>query len=774
MRNIWIIASALVGGLGGGTAESASQGSGQAIAVTASPVRYPDVAYDAQNNVFLAVTGNNVTQGHFISPSGTLLPGPFGSGRFNVTSTTDYQHAVRAHCAAGVCLLVWHQGSPVVPMARVISYSAGFVSQPIAIGPQGSAWEFGAGISFSTATNEFLVTWMGDYPAANNIYMARLNVAGQLLQTTPVTTGADYERQPSVAYNPASDEFIVAYAGTRYISGVETGYIRTQRVKNNALLGGATEIALGGATYIPVAEYNVARQSVAVAWVQGARTYAREIFADGSVGALATLSSTYGSYDALDLAYNPQTSSFLVVSHGSTAEDIAYEVSPTLVPSAPFTATSSGGSGNYNPQLASSTVEGKWLIGTSRDFAALWIQLVLGSGSTPPPPAALTVSSLTANKAFPLTLGESVTFTATATGGTPPYTYKFVTYNQATGWTVTQDYSSSNQLTYFPNAGTNAVQVWVRNAGSSASYDAYLSSGLFTVNASTPAITSFTANKTFPQPVNTLVTFTATVAGGISPQYQFWKYNSSTGWSLAQNYSGTNTFTYYPEAGTNAVQVWVRNTGSSNSYDTYASSGYFTITAAAPLVVTSLTANTNFPQPVNTQVTFTATATGGTSPLQYLFWTYNSNTGWQITQNWGSSNILTYFPAAGNNAVQVWVRNNGSSTTYDAYLSSGVFTITSLGAPTSVTLTAYDAFPVPLNTLVDFTASATGGTNVEYQFWTYNSTTGWTVTQAYGPLATFAYYPAAGTNAVQVWVRNGGATASWEAWGSSGYFTVTP
>lgn len=363
---------------------AATKGTGHNITVTAYPVRYPDVAYDAQNNVFLALTGNSVVQAQFVSSTGAMLPGPFGGGRFNLTTSTAYQHATRAECAAGVCLVVWHEGSPVTPMARVVSYTAGFVSQPVAIGPQKSAWEFGAGIAYSTAAGEFLVTWMGDYPAANNIYFARVNPAGQVLQTTALTTSTAYERQPSVAYNPSSQEFVIAYGGTRFVNGVETGYIRSQRVKDGATIGGPSELYLGGATYIPIAEYNPANQSVLISFVRGGRTYGRAVNVDGSLGALATLSTTYGSYDGLDVAFNPTASRFLVISHGSTAENVAYEVSAGLTPSSAYTATDSGGTGNYNPRIISSTAEAKWLVATSRSFKSLWVQFQQGTASAPP------------------------------------------------------------------------------------------------------------------------------------------------------------------------------------------------------------------------------------------------------------------------------------------------------------------------------------------------------------------------------------------------------
>ena len=40
---------------------------------TGGGVRYPDAAYDAVNNVFLAVTGKKKVQGRFLSASGALL-----------------------------------------------------------------------------------------------------------------------------------------------------------------------------------------------------------------------------------------------------------------------------------------------------------------------------------------------------------------------------------------------------------------------------------------------------------------------------------------------------------------------------------------------------------------------------------------------------------------------------------------------------------------------------------------------------------------------------
>lgn len=447
LRITLVAALALAGT--GFTAVAATRGTGVGIAVSSSPVRNPDVTYDAENGVFLAVTGNSVVQGQFVSPTGALLPGPFG-GRFSFTTSTDYQHTPRAYCAEGVCLLTWHQGSPVTPMARVVSYKTGFVSAPVVIGPAKSAWEFGIAIAYSTVSGEFMATWMGDFPASNNIYFARINKSGQVLQSTALTTGTGYERQPSVAYNPSVDEFVIAYAGTRYINGVETGFVRTQRMKNGSPIGGAVEIHLGGPTYIPIAEYNPGTQSVLVGWVRGGgKVYGREVRGNGTIGSVAIISTSHGTYDALDIKHNKLSSTFLLVTHGSGSEDVAVEFTEALSPSPAFEVTSSGGSGNYNPRLATSTTEPKWLVAVSRSFSSLWVQFAHGTAATPPCTVALSASG------------------ASAPGDGGAGSFSLTTSATPCNWSAA---SSAGWLSVSPGSGTaTATLNWTAQANASGS-----------------------------------------------------------------------------------------------------------------------------------------------------------------------------------------------------------------------------------------------------------------------------------------------------------------
>jgi hypothetical protein len=93
----------------------------------------------------------------------------------------------------------------------------------------------------------------------------------------------------------------------------------------------------------------------------------------------------------------------------------------------------------------------------------------------------------------------------------------------------------------------------------------------------------------------------------------------------------------------------------------------------------SLAADVALPSAVNTPITWTAVANGGTkTPLQYRFVIYRENVGWRVLQEYSSSNTLVWTPGpgeAGRYALQVWVRSAGSSAAYEDWLGTPYFVI---------------------------------------------------------------------------------------------------
>ena len=197
----------------------------------------------------------------------------------------------------------------------------------------------------------------------------------------------------------------------------------------------------------------------------------------------------------------------------------------------------------------------------------------------------LALSNLTANLAAPQVVGTPITFTATATNGTAPYSYKWWVFDGA-NWTILQTWSASNTYTWTPSVANSAfrVAVWVRSAGSTAdAYDNPQSNGsiAFPVNPAAAAapltLTGLTANLPAPQPVGTAITFTATASGGTAP-YQFkWFVFDGRTWTVMQDWSSSNTWTWAPTSAAGnktRVGVWVRSAGSTaDAYDNPAANG---------------------------------------------------------------------------------------------------------------------------------------------------------------------------------------------------------
>ncbi len=273
-------------------------------------------------------------------------------------------------------------------------------------------------------------------------------------------------------------------------------------------------------------------------------------------------------------------------------------------------------------------------------------------------------------------------------------------------------------------------------------------------------------------PTNTTVTLTATATGPncVTPQYRFFTRPAAGSWTMVQDYSSSNTFSWTTTtiAGGYYLGVHARTSGSSAPYESFTSIAY-TLT---PTTCASVTASAAPPSPSTsgTPVTITGSATGCPNP-HYQFWILNPGSStWTIAQAYSTMaafNWTTTGLAAGTYNFSVWARDAGSAGvyssslgTYDAFVGKA-YTLTIAGACTSVTVGAAPASPQPSGTPVTFTGSAVGCTSPNYQFWILNpGSSTWTIAQAYSPTATFSWTTTgkvAGAYHFSVWVRDSGS-----------------
>ncbi len=376
-----------------------------AVSSIPAQVRWPDIGYDSTNGVYLVVTGNGFIQGQFVAPSGAMLGAPFQ------INSTDYAQTPRVSYSApaNAFLVTWHAtvGNVAVIRGRLIRYGAGAVTGDInisydAVLPSSSYWEIAPAVTSSTATGEFIVAWTGNYPGSVDIFFRRVASNGTPQgPPTQLSAGGNWERDPSVAYNAATNEYLVAYTGYTSYS-----YVQVVRVQpgTGAVLGQET-IGTAGAIYVPEVDYNSLTGKYFVTWYAGSPVpgmYGRVVSAGGlPEGSVVPVSTSYFAYDANDLAFNHVTGTYLMVTHGGSIEDAAVEITGAGTPFNQFIVTNSGGTGNFNPRVVNSMSQPQWMLATSRSFATLSGQFVAGpsGGGQPAPPAATPAAPVPAHLA---------------------------------------------------------------------------------------------------------------------------------------------------------------------------------------------------------------------------------------------------------------------------------------------------------------------------------------------------------------------------------------
>lgn len=178
-------------------------------------------------------------------------------------------------------------------------------------------------------------------------------------------------------------------------------------------------------------------------------------------------------------------------------------------------------------------------------------------------PSAATGVTVTSDKSSPVSLGNTITYTALGQGGSGSYEYRFW-INSGSGFTIVQEYSATNTFAWTPVVtGAYDLLVDVRSAGSTAQREASTKIFYYQIVPAAATGVTLTPNLASPQSVGTPVTFTALGQGGSgSYEFRFW-INSGLGFDIVQDYSASNALVWTPVAtGAYDILVDVRNTGS--------------------------------------------------------------------------------------------------------------------------------------------------------------------------------------------------------------------
>jgi hypothetical protein len=382
-----------------------------------------------------------------------------------------------------------------------------------------------------------------------------------------------------------------------------------------------------------------------------------------------------------------------------------------------------------------------------------------------------TSAGLSPDVSAPRPSGTTINFTAAATGCPSPG-YRFLLLAPGGAWTVKRDFGSSGWAwnTAGLASGTYQVGVWAKQSGSPQSYDAF---GIttFTIGVSNCISGGMTPDAAPPQPIGATINFTASASGCSSPQYQFWKRAPGGAWTIAQPYGAGNTWqfdTTGKPGGNYQLGVWVKETGSTRSYDSFFISTY-ALTSSSACLVETVTAGSSSPQAVGSSVMFTANASNCSQ--QYKFWLLPPGGAWTAKRAYAASNQWTWNTTGytpGTYQIGAW---EGSAATPNSYES---FAITSFSIGVTTCTSAGFTAPSPpqlVGASVTFNATSTRCSSPSYEYWLLAPGGAWKLKRAWGSAGwtwnTAGLAP--GTYQVGVWARESGSTASYDDFFISAY-----
>jgi hypothetical protein len=344
----------------------------------------------------------------------------------------------------------------------------------------------------------------------------------------------------------------------------------------------------------------------------------------------------------------------------------------------------------------------------------------------------VSISSLTTDKASPQIIGAKIKLTANVTGGSSRL-YRFSVL-EGTTWKVVRDYSSANYFTWTPTrAGSYKVKTEVKDGTSGKPVAKEIS---YTINSGI-TFSSFKADRTSPQQVNTKIKLTANASGSANLVYKFSTYDG-TSWKTLRDYASTNYYYWTP---TKAAKYTLKAEVKDNSTGKIVSrSASYTISSSSSTVaISSVKTSLTSPQVVGAKITITANASGGSSRL-YKFRIYDGSL-WKTVKNYSSSYTYSWTPTkAAAYKIRVYVKDSKTGKIVSKEIS---YTISSGIKVTAISTSK--ASPQRRNTTITLTAKGSGSANILYKFLTYDGRY-WKVLRDFSTSKTYSWKPTKAAN----------------------------
>ncbi len=355
--------------------------------ISGGTLRGSSVAYDPAYQVYLVITdraGSAGVTGVFVNTSGqpvtsvfTIYDGSLGTASFvNLIYSSDVNNGAGG---SGGFLVAWNQynGHLNNVAVRTVTYPNHVVSgvQMVSAGEQnGSYAEAVPAIAYSHTSHRFLVAWQ---TAGFGILGRFVDVNGTPFGASMLFENAGGARDPSLAWNPSTDQFGLLSSGFNSSSAFES----FRRVRaSDGLVFGRTTFGFTGGTFATAVQVNAANQYVG-AWGVGPGTWTATFDSAGNKLATNFITSRLGFNQSLDMAYNPVSGTFLAVSSDTSSYEVgAVEVAGGGAPNSTVQIVTTGaiapGGGSFYPRTTAQANAPRWNISYSRNFTQTTDQVV--------------------------------------------------------------------------------------------------------------------------------------------------------------------------------------------------------------------------------------------------------------------------------------------------------------------------------------------------------------------------------------------------------------